>query len=58
MKMFGIYICFEMRRQEIGISVEGISLGWLSRAWILYIDLLLLSVSYCHTVEPFYNDIG
>jgi hypothetical protein len=47
-----------MRREEIGIFVEGFSLGWLSRALILYIDHLLLSVSYCHRVEPFYNDIG
>jgi len=58
MKISGIYICFEMRLQEVGIFVEGGFLGWLSRAWILYIDLLLLSVSYCNTVLPFYNDIG
>jgi len=58
MNMSGIYICFEMRRKEIGIFVEGIFLGWLSRAWIPYIDLLLISVSYCHTVELVDKDIS
>ena len=58
MKMSGIYICFEMRLQEIGIFVEGVFLGWLSRVWITYIDLLLLSVYYGNTVGPVYNDIG
>jgi len=58
MKMSGIYIYFEMRLQEIGIFVEGVSFVWLNRAWILYIDLFLISLSCCHRVEPVYNDIG
>jgi hypothetical protein len=41
MKMFGIYICFEMRLQENGIFLEEVFLGWLSCAWSLYTNLIL-----------------